>query len=154
MPPFTLSKAAKACKRSKSTLLNALHTGLLSGSKDERGNWSIEPAELFRVYPLEPENRFRTGLEPIGSSTKNHDRTASEPIKNQQNGYLYLLKTLQAERDRERQQLQATIDDLRQRLDAESRKVTALLTHQKESIKERTSEPTESKLYQKLFGKH
>lgn len=68
MPFLTLNQAAKASKRAKSTLLEALENGRLSGSKDERNRWQIDPAELFRVYPVDrtktiAENQNRTGQE-------------------------------------------------------------------------------------------
>lgn len=153
---LTLNQAAKLSKRAKSTLLNALRTGLMSGSKDERGNWSIEPAELFRVYqlepPREPENRFRTGSEPFGTGNENHNRTPVEPPEPVQNHLAELVKLLQDERIRERQQLESTIADLRLRLDASEReRRQLLLTHQKPV--EAPAPVTQSKLYQKLFGR-
>jgi hypothetical protein len=48
---FTLSEAAKATGRSKSSVHRALERGRLSGTRDELGQWRIEPAELFRVFP-------------------------------------------------------------------------------------------------------
>ena len=61
--------------------------------------------------------------------------------------------------ERERQQMQATIDDLRRRLDeteearkeaaAETRRLTLMLLYQPEQPKQ----PTESRLFKKLFGR-
>jgi hypothetical protein len=65
-----------------------------------------------------------------------------------------MLEKEQEERERERKQLQATIDDLRHRLDEESaerRKLTALITHQPEQKPE--PEQPKSRLWQKLFGR-
>lgn len=143
MPPLTLSQAAKEAKKAKSAVLEAIRTGRLSATRNELNQWQIEPAELFRVYP---QNRTE-------NSSENQDRTPSE------NAYIEQLTMLRAERDRERQQLQATIDDLRNRLDQESierRKLTALLTHQASQQTEQTPENSSSgkgKLYEKLFGK-
>ncbi len=36
---------------SKQAILKAIHKGTISAEKDEVGEWRIEPAELFRVYP-------------------------------------------------------------------------------------------------------
>lgn len=142
--PFTLSQAARACKRSKSTIANALETGRLSGRKNDVGNWEIEPAELFRVFPSELAG---TGTEPFRTAPENHDRTGSEQL-------LERLRTLEIERERERRQLESTIEDLRQRLDVESRKVLALLTYKPEpKINTVRSDPNNSPLYRKLFGK-
>lgn len=148
MPPFTLSQAARACKRSKSTLSNALETGRLSGHKNQIGNWEIEPAELFRVFPIELAG---TGTEPFRTVLENHDRTGNEQL-------LERLRTLEIERERERRQLESTIEDLRQRLDQEAeerRKLSQrLLIHQKTEPSEplRSNNPNDSLLYRKLFG--
>ena len=38
----------------KSTVLRAIKAGRISGTKDEQGEWHVEPAELHRVYPSRP----------------------------------------------------------------------------------------------------
>jgi hypothetical protein len=48
---YTLAAAAAACGVNKSTVLRAIKSGKLSGTKDEHGEWHVEPAELHRVYP-------------------------------------------------------------------------------------------------------
>jgi len=48
---YTLGTAAKACGKSKPTILNAIKRGRLSATRDDIGNWKIDPAELCRVYP-------------------------------------------------------------------------------------------------------
>lgn len=35
----------------KQAILKAINKGTISAAKDENGEWRIEPAELFRVYP-------------------------------------------------------------------------------------------------------
>jgi hypothetical protein len=35
----------------KTSVLRAIKAGKLSGTKDEHGQWFVEPAELHRVYP-------------------------------------------------------------------------------------------------------
>lgn len=47
---FTLSQAAKEVGKSKSTLARYVKKGKLSASKDENGAYSIDAAELFRVF--------------------------------------------------------------------------------------------------------
>ncbi len=49
---YTLGTAAKACGKSKPTILNAIKRGRLSASRNDLGNWQIDPAELLRVYPV------------------------------------------------------------------------------------------------------
>jgi hypothetical protein len=48
---YTLAAAAAACGVNKSTVLRAIKSGKISGTKDENGEWHVEPAELHRVYP-------------------------------------------------------------------------------------------------------
>lgn len=148
MQPFTLNQAAKACGRSKSTILEAIKSGRLSAFRNEINQWEIQPAELFRVYPLRLE--IEQPNTDIPSETE-HNNTISTTKQNTQNGLLFLLKREQAERDRERKQLEDTILDLRKRLDAsESERRQLLLSHQPESVlKQKT---TGSKLRHKLFG--
>lgn len=54
---LTLNKAAQACGRSKSTLLQAINSGRLSAPKDDRGHYSIDPAELHRAFPFQMNDR-------------------------------------------------------------------------------------------------
>lgn len=58
MAGMTLSQAAKASGKSKSTLSRAIKTGRLSANRLEDGNFSIDPAELFRAYPATPSNPY------------------------------------------------------------------------------------------------
>lgn len=51
MPPYTLGQAAKATGKQKSTILDAIKSGRLSASRDDKRQWQIDPAELHRVYP-------------------------------------------------------------------------------------------------------
>src|SRR5262249_43955180 len=48
---YTLAAAAATCALHKSTVLRALNAGEISGTKDERGEWHSEAAELHRVCP-------------------------------------------------------------------------------------------------------
>ncbi len=48
---YTLADAAQATGTNKTTILRAIKSGKISGSKDEFGTWQVEPAELHRVYP-------------------------------------------------------------------------------------------------------
>lgn len=135
MPPLTLNQASKEAKKSKSAILEAIKSGRLSAARGDRNQWQIEPAELFRVYP---QNRIAASQgndsQPVGAS-------GSELEK--------LLAVVLEERAREREQLQATIADLRARLDSESeerRKLMAMLCHQAE-------QPEPAALVAKWFGK-
>lgn len=48
--PYTLGQAALACGVNKSTILRSLRAGKIAATRDEHGQWQIEPAELHRVY--------------------------------------------------------------------------------------------------------
>jgi hypothetical protein len=51
--PYTLAEATKATGTSKTTILRAIKSGEVSGTKDENGTWPVDP-ELHRVYrPVE-----------------------------------------------------------------------------------------------------
>jgi hypothetical protein len=47
---LSLAEAAEATGLNRSTILRAIKSGKISGGKDDFGQWSVEPAELFRVF--------------------------------------------------------------------------------------------------------
>lgn len=51
MARLSLSQAAKAAGRSKSTIGRAIKSGKLSASRNDDDTFSIDPSELFRVFP-------------------------------------------------------------------------------------------------------
>lgn len=140
MPPLTLNQAAKAAKKSKAALLEAIKKGRLSAHQDEETKiWQIELSELLRVYPHQSVTSNENRYQPPAENQSTTDETG--PLRQQ-------ITLLGQERDRERNQLQATIDDLRKRLDTESeerRKLTAMLTHQKQT-KPAENRPTSSRM--------
>jgi hypothetical protein len=48
---YTLGQAARTVGMSKTSILRSIKAGRISGTKDEFGQWCIEPCELHRVYP-------------------------------------------------------------------------------------------------------
>ncbi len=54
----SLATAAAACGLNKSTILRAIKSGKISATKDEHGQWQIQPIELHRTYP--PCTELRT----------------------------------------------------------------------------------------------
>lgn len=50
MVNISIREAAKIYHVSRPTLTKALKDGKISGTKDHRGRWQIDPAELERVY--------------------------------------------------------------------------------------------------------
>lgn len=84
---LTLNKASTAAKKGKSALLNAIKKGRLAAKKNELGEWEIDPAELFRLYPSEPVQENRAKPEAIPQSNREAALEAA-------------LKAVTAERDR------------------------------------------------------
>lgn len=76
---LTLNQAAKACGRSKSTLLNAINSGRMSAPKDDRGRYAIDPAELHRAFPFQAPDRSADRLsEPQPTTLGNHLTTLTD----------------------------------------------------------------------------
>ncbi len=48
---FTLGTAAKEVGKGKATISKAIASGRLSATRNDKGHYEIQPAELFRVYP-------------------------------------------------------------------------------------------------------
>lgn len=122
---LTAKQAADHTGKSKAAILKAIKTGRLSASKDGLGEWQVDPSELFRVYQSVPTGSVISApAHPL-----EHTGLAAELAAVRDK-----LTTLEQERQRERHQHEATIDDLRHRLDAEAeerRRLTALLTDQR-----------------------
>ena len=58
---LSLGQAAKETGKSKSVISNALKSGRLSGRRNDKGEWEIDPSELFRVFS--PQNRQESKIE-------------------------------------------------------------------------------------------
>jgi polyhydroxyalkanoate synthesis regulator phasin len=62
---YTLGEAAKATGKAKGTIKNAISKGRLSAQKNDKGEYSIDPAELHRVYkPLPTEQEQLNTVTP------------------------------------------------------------------------------------------
>ena len=55
MAGLSLREAAQQAGTSKSTILRAIQSGRLSATRTDDGGYSIDPAELCRVYPPRSE---------------------------------------------------------------------------------------------------
>lgn len=110
---YTLGTAAKATGKAKSTILRAVKSGAISATKAHDGSYEIEPSELHRVFPP-------NGAQQAASND-------AKPHEEQDATLRFRLEIIESERQRERDQMQATIDDLRARLDRSEDRVTALL---------------------------
>jgi predicted site-specific integrase-resolvase len=113
---LTLSKAAIATGKNKATIQRAIKSGKISATKNSSGTYEIDPSELHRVYPATTQRVAQHDISNDTQRPDDHDKIMR--LK---------LHLLEAERERERDQLQATIDDLRTRLDRSEERITALL---------------------------
>jgi len=50
MPKLSPREAVKRYQVSRATLMKSIENGTISAEKNERGHWSIDAAELMRVY--------------------------------------------------------------------------------------------------------
>ena len=50
---LSLREAAERAGTSKSTILRAIQSGRMSASRNDTGGYDIDPAELFRVFPVD-----------------------------------------------------------------------------------------------------
>jgi predicted site-specific integrase-resolvase len=111
---LSLTKAAEEVGISRSALFKAIKNGRVSATKNGKGEFIIDPAELFRVY--QPVNKVNVNLYQPSQQQDIAKETVEITMLKQ------LLKQVESERD-----------DLRRRLDDEAqerRKLTMLLTHQ------------------------
>jgi len=102
--PYTLRTAAKAAGKSKATISRAIAAGKISATRNDDGTFSIDPAELHRVFPPATQE--------------------SGPMQQSETAVLH----------RENQLLREMLDDTRRRLDQETeerRRLTLMLTDQR-----------------------
>jgi len=104
---LTLNQAAKAVKKSTSTISKYIKDGKLSVSeKTEDGSFRIDPAELYRVFPEQHKNS-KVEQSRIGIQTPSNAREVEllEKMNTQQSNMIDdLQKQLKEERD-ERQKI-------------------------------------------------
>ena len=139
---LTLGQAAKEVGKSKTALTNAINSGRMSATKLESGQYSIDPAELFRVYS--PVDRQ---LDSKGVRHSTQEIDANSPIE--ANLLRDLVDQIKSERDDLRRRLDEA-ESSRQRMESELTRLTLLITNQSEP---KASPPTKGVLWQKLFGR-
>jgi len=116
MAELSLVQAAKVSGKSKSTINRSIKSGKLSAQRHDDGSYSIDPSELFRVFPRNPkEPTSEEPKEPRGTPSVSEETLR---IK---------VQMLQAQLERE----QETVADLRKRLDRAEDRILAL-SHQTE----------------------
>jgi len=135
---YTIGTAAKATGKSKSTISRDIDKGKISAVKNEDGSYSIDPAELHRVYPPVSQSNGSSNGQSNDSQPVNFAAGTGE-LEGELQHLRERLSSLELEREREREQLTDQIEDLRRRLDRteedrreKDRQLTALLTDQRQ----------------------
>jgi hypothetical protein len=131
---WSLNQAAKEGGVGKATILRAINSGRMSAPKNEMGQYEIDPAEFFRVFP--PTNSV-PGNEPGTDTDADQPKTAFET------GQLAAELKLIRERmtmagqmhEKELALLNARIEDLRQdRADLRTERDSLLKTLQEQAV--------------------
>lgn len=125
---LTIKQAAEVLGKSKPTILRAIKNRKLAATKDaETGAWMIDPGELERVFKRSAFEAHRDAQDVVGAL-----RLELAVMQER-------LADVRHERERERQDARAQVDDLARRLDASEeerrttlRQLTALLADQRE----------------------
>jgi hypothetical protein len=121
---LTLSAAALATGRGKSTLLRAVKSGKLSARRSDDGTYLVDASELARVYPVQALTRADGAP---WRATDAADGVADGAAGAELAALRVKVALLEDQLGRERE----TVDDLRQRLDRSDERVR-LLTFQPE----------------------
>lgn len=101
---LTIGEAAQQTGKSKSTLSRAIKQGKISASRNDDGSFSIEPAELFRVYKRAYDATAETAKNTKNDAPRNPIATPEKDIE---------IATLRAELHAARDK----IDDLKRQAD-------------------------------------
>jgi len=120
MARLTLSQAAKVSGKSKSTLSRAIKMGRLSATRLDDGNFSIDPAELFRVYPATTDNPYderpiEQGATPVPAELKSRISMLELLLEKEREAVARereISADLKEDRDRWRQQAASLLADL------------------------------------------
>lgn len=121
---LTASEAAREVGKSLPTITKAIQSGKLSAVGPKGGPYSIEPVELFRVWP-----RVASKVEETPLLRPEETPSNPNPLRGEVELLEERLRSVQVLNGR----LVDEVQDLRARLDAEAeerRRLTALLTHQ------------------------
>jgi len=126
---YSLSEAAKATGKNKTTIQRAIKNGKISAAKGDSGSYEIDPSELHRVFPP-----IVAQLDTQYLQSNDTQQNKNPPDSNSLQRIVELEKELAVTREKangleaQKDQMADTINDLRKRLDSSEGRVTALLT--------------------------
>jgi hypothetical protein len=83
---YTLAAAATATGLNTTTILRAIKDGKLAASRDERGEWHVEPAELHQVFPPVIPQGAQPDVEELGAQIEALLRQAGDRLRRQLDG--------------------------------------------------------------------
>lgn len=131
---YTLSEAAAATGKNKTTIQRAIKSGKISAAKGETGSYEIDPSELHRVFQpvaqrvAKSENATtHNNAQQVGFPS---DSNASQRIANLEKE-LAVMEERKNGLEEQKRHLTDTVEDLRKRLDSSDRRVLALLNDQR-----------------------
>ncbi|MCS5602170.1 MAG: hypothetical protein NZ734_08205 [Paracoccus sp.] len=125
---YSLSEAAKATGKNKTTIQRAIKSGKISANKGNSGSYEIDPSELHRVFPP-------TVAQRDAQHTQSNDTQQAKfaPESSHIDRVVELEKELAVACEKasgleaQKDQMADTINDLRKRLDSSETRITALL---------------------------
>jgi hypothetical protein len=109
---LSANQASKEAGKTKKTILDAIKSKRMSASKNDKGHWEIDPAELFRVFP-------KTSATPPPNTTatphvENHEnRIKIAELEAEVKALKWEVERTDIERERERENLSQHIEDMR-----------------------------------------
>jgi FtsZ-binding cell division protein ZapB len=133
MAKVSLSEAARMAGKSRVTIHRHIEKGLVTKEIDETGNPVIDVSELERAYG---SLRYDTASQAVSAEFHATGETVNDRnlLQMESENLRERLLLLASERERERQTLRETIDDLREDRDrwrAQAEHATRLLTDQR-----------------------
>jgi DNA repair exonuclease SbcCD ATPase subunit len=133
MAKVSLSEAARMAGKSRVTIHRHIEKGLVTKEIDETGNPVIDVSELERAYG---SLRYDTASQAVSAEFHATGETVNDRnlLQMESENLRERLLLLASERERERQTLRETIDDLREDRDrwrAQAEQATRLLTDQR-----------------------
>lgn len=125
---YSLSEAAKATGKNKTTIQRAIKSGKISAGKGDGGSYEIDPSELHRVFPpavahLDAQHTQSNDPQQIKFTSENSYIGRIAELEKELAVTHERANGLEAQKD----QMADTINDLRKRLDSSEGRMTALL---------------------------